>query len=51
MNLSVDIEENVSLNYCLKKFSKKGLLNVDLSQIQRKREDLEQRIKQLIERP
>jgi 1-acyl-sn-glycerol-3-phosphate acyltransferase len=31
--------------------SKKGLLNVDLSQIQRKREDLEQRIKQLIERP
>ena len=28
MNLSVDIEENVSLNYCLKKFSKKGLLNL-----------------------
>lgn len=27
MNLSVEIEENVSLGYCLKKFSKKGLLN------------------------
>jgi hypothetical protein len=31
--------------------SKKGLLNVDLSQIQRKREDLEKRVNQLIERP
>ena len=28
MNLSVDIEENVSLSYCMKKFSKKGLLNL-----------------------
>ena len=28
MNLSVDIEQNVSLNYCLKKFSTKELLNL-----------------------
>ena len=27
MNLSVDIEENVSLGYCMKKFSVRGLLN------------------------
>ena len=27
MNLSVDIEQNCSLSYCLKKFSNKGLLN------------------------
>ena len=27
MNLSVDIEKNVSLGYCLKKFSTKELLN------------------------
>jgi ubiquitin carboxyl-terminal hydrolase 12/46 len=28
MNLSVDIEKNVSLGYCLKKFSTKELLNL-----------------------
>ena len=28
MNLSVDIEPNVSLRYCLKKFSTKELLNL-----------------------
>lgn len=28
MNLSVDIDKNVSLSYCLKKFSTKELLNL-----------------------
>lgn len=28
MNLSVDVEKNVSLSYCLKKFSTKELLNL-----------------------
>jgi len=28
MNLSVDIEKNTSLSYCLKKFSTKELLNL-----------------------